>query len=110
MAEDELEPLITECPNCRTRFRVTETQLQLANGRVRCGACLTVFHGVDHLLWDGRESLAGGARAEDVLDEVLEELNGPQMPGKKAPAGPADVSGPPKISHRSRPPESFIPL
>ena len=62
MAEDELEPLITECPNCRTRFRVTETQLQVAGGRVRCGACLTVFHGVDHLLWDGRDELGSDTR------------------------------------------------
>ena len=78
MAEDELEPLISECPNCRTRFRVTETQLQVASGRVRCGACLTVFHGVDHLLWDGRDALGSDAQAEDVLDEVLEELTDPK--------------------------------
>ena len=31
------------CPGCETRFRVTDAQLAVANGRVRCGACLTVF-------------------------------------------------------------------
>lgn len=31
------------CPGCGTRFRVTDAQLAVANGRVRCGACLTVF-------------------------------------------------------------------
>lgn len=31
------------CPGCETRFRVTDDQLAVANGRVRCGACLTVF-------------------------------------------------------------------
>ena len=31
------------CPACETRFRVTEAQLAVADGRVRCGACLTVF-------------------------------------------------------------------
>ena len=31
------------CPACETRFRVTDAQLAVANGRVRCGACLTVF-------------------------------------------------------------------
>jgi predicted Zn finger-like uncharacterized protein len=37
------EPLITECPGCHSRFRVTEGQLDIANGQVRCGACLRVF-------------------------------------------------------------------
>ncbi|GGB88848.1 hypothetical protein GCM10011352_13570 [Marinobacterium zhoushanense] len=37
------EPLITECPGCHSRFRVTEGQLNLAQGQVRCGACLMVF-------------------------------------------------------------------
>lgn len=37
------EPLITECPGCHSRFRVTEGQLNLAQGQVRCGACLLVF-------------------------------------------------------------------
>ena len=39
----ESEPLITQCPRCQTRFRVTAEQLETANGRVRCGACLAVF-------------------------------------------------------------------
>ena len=58
VAEDDLEPLITECPSCRTRFRVAETQLQSARGRVRCGACLTVFNGVEHLIWADVEILS----------------------------------------------------
>jgi len=37
------ELLITECPGCHSRFRVTEGQLHLAQGQVRCGACLLVF-------------------------------------------------------------------
>jgi len=37
------EGLVTECPACGTRFNVSEGQLRLANGKVRCGACLTVF-------------------------------------------------------------------
>lgn len=39
----ESEPLITQCPRCQTRFRVTAEQLETADGRVRCGACLAVF-------------------------------------------------------------------
>lgn len=37
------EPLITECPGCHSRFRVSKGQLEIANGQVRCGTCLQVF-------------------------------------------------------------------
>lgn len=74
MADDELEPLVTECPNCSTRFRVTDSQLQVAGGRVRCGACLTVFQGVDHLLWDDDAQFASPQEAQHALDELLNEL------------------------------------
>jgi predicted Zn finger-like uncharacterized protein len=74
VAEDDLEPLITECPSCRTRFRVAETQLQSARGRVRCGACLTVFNGVEHLNWDDVETFASDEDARNALDDLLSEL------------------------------------
>ena len=76
MPDDDLEPLVTECPHCRTRFRVTETQLQVATGRVRCGACLTVFQGVDRLLWEREPELPEG-HAGEMLDELLDELSDP---------------------------------
>jgi len=34
----------TQCPYCRTRFRVTETQVNIADGLVRCGVCSEVFN------------------------------------------------------------------
>ena len=73
MSEPTLEPLVTECPSCETRFRVSETQLEVAEGRVRCGACLTVFQATEHLLWESSENTP-----EDVqrtLDEVLSDLD-----------------------------------
>ena len=75
MAEDSIEPLITECPGCHTRFRVTEAQLGMASGRVRCGACLAVFRGADHLVigLDGTEST--GQDADAALDALLNELS-----------------------------------
>lgn len=39
---------VTQCPKCDTAFRVTPQQLQLANGRVRCGSCLDVFVAAQH--------------------------------------------------------------
>lgn len=44
--------MITHCPQCATRFRVTPEQLAARQGMVRCGQCRTVFNGFEHL---GRE-------------------------------------------------------
>lgn len=33
----------TECPNCHTLFRITEAQLDMADGMVRCGYCKEIF-------------------------------------------------------------------
>lgn len=41
------ELLVTQCPHCQTRFRLTPEQLAVAGGHVRCGACLEVFHAAD---------------------------------------------------------------
>ena len=74
MSEDSLEPLITQCPTCRTRFRVTETQLNVAAGRVRCGACLSVFAGVEHLVLGAGPRLRPGESPNEALDALLDEL------------------------------------
>lgn len=87
-AEDtSLEPLVTECPHCSTRFRVTEQQLQLAAGRVRCGACLTVFQGVERLVWDEPSEFESDEEAQHALDALLDEL------GQPADEGEADEGG-----------------
>lgn len=36
--------IVTQCPVCLTQFKVGEGQLNVANGQVRCGACLHVFN------------------------------------------------------------------
>jgi predicted Zn finger-like uncharacterized protein len=77
MEDVNLEPLVTRCPHCQTRFRVTEHQLQLAAGRVRCGACLTVFQGAEHLIWDEPLEFDSEEEAQSALDALLDELDGP---------------------------------
>jgi len=44
--------MITRCPKCGTTFKISSEQLSAAGGAVRCGACLTVFNGQDHLSSD----------------------------------------------------------
>lgn len=60
---------ITRCPNCRTAFRTTPAQLSIANGRVRCGACLTVFNATDN----GPEDTIRARMAELDLSEIPEQ-------------------------------------
>jgi predicted Zn finger-like uncharacterized protein len=62
------EEKFTRCPGCRTIFRVTDQQLALRGGQVRCGHCHTVFDGVA-----AQVSLAPrplDERSEPELDEA----------------------------------------
>lgn len=68
---------LVACPECGTRFRVLAGQLSVADGRVRCGACLAVFRASDRL-----ESIEATEQAE-------------------APA-PASNDAVPRSSHRHR--------
>ena len=40
--------MISQCPNCKTRFVVSEAQLNAASGNVRCGSCMKVFFAADN--------------------------------------------------------------
>lgn len=40
---------ITRCPDCGTRFKVTDAQLDAHDGLVRCGHCHEVFNAREHL-------------------------------------------------------------
>jgi predicted Zn finger-like uncharacterized protein len=57
----------TRCPGCKTVFRVTDAQLALRDGQVRCGHCRTVFNGREELI-----SLAPpeGRPGEPEVDEL----------------------------------------
>ena len=43
---NETMSLMTRCPSCGTAFRVTEQQLGVREGRVRCGRCDTLFDAI----------------------------------------------------------------
>ncbi len=47
--------MYTCCPHCQTCFRITKAQLDVAQGKVRCGHCKQVFNGKQHL----RDELPG---------------------------------------------------
>lgn len=61
------EELYSRCPGCKTIFRVTEPQLALRDGQVRCGHCRTVFDGRENLI-----SLAPPVGGEPEYDELAQ--------------------------------------
>ena len=65
---------ITQCPHCHTAFRTSISQLQSADGMVRCGACLRVFAADDHLLPSADlRTISRPLHDPDEEDEGLEE-------------------------------------
>ena len=41
--------MLTVCPKCQTTFRVSQAQLDAAQGKVRCGKCQKVFNAAEHV-------------------------------------------------------------
>ena len=60
-----MEQLATQCPHCSTQFRVTLAQLELRDGKVRCGSCREVFNGIDPVFeYTGEPTTAPSADSE----------------------------------------------
>ncbi|WP_417567320.1 DUF3426 domain-containing protein [Marinobacter sp.] len=57
--------LQTQCPNCQTRFRVTDEQLGIAKGKVRCGSCMSVFNAIEHQVIPASGQKAGTSTASE---------------------------------------------
>lgn len=43
-----METITANCPKCKTQYQLTEEQLAVAQGQVRCGSCMTVFQARDN--------------------------------------------------------------
>src|SRR3989338_4106412 len=71
------QSFVTQCPHCRTSFRVNLTQLGAAHGAVRCGPCLHVFN------------------AAQQLPEQRQQLPPPAVPAAAPPPPPPPQPPPP---------------
>ncbi len=68
----------THCPHCDTQFRVTEAQINTADGFVRCGVCKKVFnalkvadqHKHQHSLLNKNTDIEANAETTDVNNEA----------------------------------------
>lgn len=64
---------VTQCPHCRTSFRVNPAQLGAAQGMVRCGACHEVFNAGRYLQADGR-ARPGASAVDDAPAPPLADV------------------------------------
>lgn len=105
--------MLTRCPHCQTAFRVTSEQLKARQGRVRCGACQSVFDALDSLSDElAPASPPASAPPPDAEPETLIEQEPPSEPVPAfAPAPEPETEGTPPETE-SRPPQDgeFIEL
>jgi len=78
------ETFITQCPHCGTSFRVSEEQLSIANGSVRCGACLQVFSARNHIVTGTTTNVATPARTVSDQKPAIKA----KQPASVAPRSP----------------------
>ena len=98
---------ITRCPECDTRFKVSEEQLAAHEGLVRCGRCQNVFNAREHLQTEepspqlslpiGEPSAAAEDPVPDTTEPALDKVSstdtediGPAADAEPAPAETAE--------------------
>lgn len=115
---------ITACPQCQTRFRVTEEQLEVRNGKVRCGRCEHVFNALETLIEETPLLAAEPAPIQQTVaaeqdQELLPAQETPITSGLEAqqdetpPSETGDTTEPLfelEITHPETPPEADEPL
>ncbi len=89
----------TECPHCHTIFNVSQQQLELADGMVRCGMCQQVFNAlVQPDLFNDNEAPPDDNAADSNTDTTTEagrvesETSSPEQTAHNADADAADNS------------------
>ena len=68
----------TQCPHCDTRFRVTETQVNVANGFVRCSVCKEVFNAIEIAAQDEHQHSLLNEDSES-LEPVFDDIFGKKI-------------------------------
>lgn len=70
--------MFTQCPQCKTTFRVLATQLKAAKGQVRCGECGNAFDALENLMDPGRAAAAAASATEQARAYRHTAPSGPQ--------------------------------
>lgn len=78
-----MSQLITVCPHCATKFRLTSEQLEMAEGTVRCGKCINLFNANENAVI--ADSLGSEGLEADSPGIESSEIESPDTAQKKAP-------------------------
>lgn len=68
---------VTQCPQCATRFKVSEEQLAVHEGMVRCGRCQNVFNAREHLQEEEPSPQLSLLIDEEPVSAVAQNSSGP---------------------------------
>jgi len=101
----------TQCPHCDTRFRVTEAQVSMADGYVRCGLCKEVFNAYEVAdnaaleaenqpslldaspLDNSDDILSEGSEAAQIADEAPESIDATETDARATDVHATALSG-----------------
>lgn len=97
------ETFITQCPHCGTSFRVSDEQLSIANGSVRCGACLQVFSARNHIVTAAAAKAKSASRPEVTASKTARPAAKSPAPGQRATAPKAAAPKPKTTPPASKP-------
>lgn len=91
-----MSALRTRCKGCGTSFRVSDEQLAIAEGLVRCGACNTVFDARAERVPEPGEMPVEAAPPRKVTEEYIAELllEEQQAPARTAASETPDAASP----------------
>ena len=91
----------TLCPNCNTRFKITEEQRKAHHGMVRCGYCLQAF--------DAQPGYTPN-KPHPQMELPIEDLSSPLLDTEPLTPRPAEPEPPAQIEHRTDLPEQIADL
>lgn len=63
---------ITQCPQCDTSFKVSLTQMNKAQGLVRCGECMHVFSADQHLVSEKQKATEAKQATPEAQSQIPE--------------------------------------
>jgi predicted Zn finger-like uncharacterized protein len=77
---DEAMNEVTQCPECGTRFTVSQAQLDMHQGTVRCGRCRAIFNATKQLHDNEPSPQLDLTLVQEEMQQVLVESPAEQIP------------------------------
>jgi len=97
--------IITQCPNCDTQFKVTNGQLKVAAGQVRCGSCLVVFKATEHQVKAELKPPEAKPRTPTADPRRKPETTAPAPKPASQPKAQLQAQAQPQTNHQPEPAE-----